>query len=49
MANSVPKVKLNNGYEIPVIGLGTYNVNFVIPFFQHIILFLVFLTNRKNS
>lgn len=35
MVNSVPTVKLNNGYEIPVIGLGTYNVNinFIISFF----------------
>lgn len=26
--NIVPKLKLNNGYEIPVLGLGTYKVKF---------------------
>lgn len=24
--NIVPKIKLNNGYEIPVLGFGTYKV-----------------------
>lgn len=24
---NVPKVKLNNGYEIPALGLGTYKVD----------------------
>jgi len=23
----IPTVRLNNGYEMPVFGLGTYNVN----------------------
>lgn len=33
-ANLAPTVILNNGHEIPVIGLGTYNVNFIILLFQ---------------
>lgn len=31
--SSVPKIKLNNGYEIPALGLGTYKVVLTITFY----------------
>lgn len=44
-----PTIKLNNGYEMPVLGLGTYNVSYFLICFMLIVIILTEFQSKNNE